>query len=668
MEEKRIKLLSWTVRPARVLDLAIVSAMSLVVFARPFFSGIVFPRSNYVFLVLWFLVLILVYAKNIMEKETFIMDITGCLLLAFFLVSVLSSRLSEVPWRGRNLLVNQITWIVIYISVLNYFKKRETYNFIIYVLTASVILISLYGLYQYFYGLQETRDWIEKTGLAEHLSSSLLGRLSRNRVFSLFVYPNALAGFLVLTFPVVLSVFIKTIRERDYRKYGNILIVASAGSLLLAMYVFRPMLFFPALIGIILSPLTVIVALYLTFSKGGLLSFFIMFMLYLLFSFLHFKIKIRALALIIAFIVIVVLISSALLFQKYKGDSLSAPLPSAKVRFDYWKAGVEMVKDKPLLGVGSGAFGAFYPKYKLPGAQETQMAHNDYVQFLAETGSVGFFFYISAMMIILITMAKKCLRLDLSRSDNYLMLGIFMGVTGLLIDSAWEFVLYIPGISSTLFLLSAVFMSKNDFPKATLNLAKNKAGIFVSLTAILAVFIFSYTYSKSIVDSADLLEQSSKSFQEGQEASALDFINKAIISDPENAQLREYRGSLYEYMRYYAKALSDFRQASQLEPTTGYYHFKIATAIKDLYLNTGRELPVNEIEYELHRAISCYPTKAFYYLQLGLFYDKIGKYRQALANMEKAAALEPELQGLNEVIFQVREKLTSGDKNENSRY
>ncbi|MCK9555912.1 O-antigen ligase family protein [bacterium] len=660
MEEKRIKLLSWMVRPARVLDLAIISAMSLVVFARPFFSGIVFPRSNYIFLVLWFLLLIMIYARNIIEKEAFVMDVIACLLLAFFLVSLLSSRLSSVPWRGRNLLVNQITWIVIYISVFNYFKKRESYNFIIYVMAASVILISLYGLYQYFYGLQETRDWVEKTGLAKHLSSSLLGRLSRNRVFSLFVYPNALAGFLVLTFPVVLSVFIKTIKERDYRKYGNIIIAASAGSLLLAMYVFRPMLFFPALIGIIFSPLTVILALYLTFSKGGLLSFFIMSVFYLLFAFFRSRSRMRSLALAMITVIVVILVSSALLFQKYKGDFFSSPRASAKVRFDYWKAGIEMVKEKPLLGVGSGAFGVFYPKYKLPEAQETQMAHNDYVQFLAETGITGFFFYISAIIIIIFNMAKNCMRMDLGKSDNYLMLGIFMGVAGLLIDSAWEFVLYIPGISSALFFLSAVFISRNNISRPALNLAKNRAVIALSLAVILAAFIFSYSYSKSIVDSADLLEQSSRAFQEKQEASALDFINRAIISDPENAQLREYRGSLYEYMGYYEKALADFRDASRLEPTTGYYHFKIATAVKDLYLSSGRKLPADEIELELRRAISCYPTKAFYYLQLGLFYDKIKNYGEAMANLEKAAALEPEMQGLDELIFQVQKKITLG--------
>ncbi|MDD5644823.1 MAG: O-antigen ligase family protein [bacterium] len=660
MEEKKIKLLSLLVRPGRVLDLSVACVISLVVFARPVFSGIVFPRSNYIFLVMWFLVLILVLVKNITEKEPFLIDGICFLLILFFIVSVLSSAFSAVPWRGRNLLINQITWIAVYLSVFNYFKKRETYDFILYVLSASVILVSLYGLYQYFYGLQETREWIVKTGLSEHLSSSLLGRLSRNRVFSLFVYPNALAGFLLMTFPVVLSVFIKTVREKSFRKYSNIVIFSSVCSLLFAVYMHKPMLFFPALAGIILSPLTSAVTLYLTFSKGGLLAFSVTVFLYLVFSFFRFGNKLRAKAFssALALVIIAVLLSSALLFQKYKGDSLSAPLPSAKVRVDYWKAGWGMLKDNPFLGVGSGAFGAFYPKYKLAGAQETQMAHNDYVQVAAETGLIGFGLYVAALALILFNMSKKCLYSDSSGSDTYLMFGIFMGITGILIDSLWEFVLYIPGISTTMVLLTAVFMSRNRdmFPKTGLNTVKNKTGIFISTAVILAAFVFSYTYSKSIVDSSDLLEQANKAFQEGRETSALDFISRAIKADPRNPQLMEYRGSLYEHMGYYRRAMEDFREASRLEPTTGYYHFKIATAINGLYSNSGLELPVSRIEYELLQAISCYPTKAFYYLQLGLFYDKIKNYGQALSNLEKAKMLEPELQGLDELIFKTREK------------
>ncbi len=62
---------------------------------------------------------------------------------------------------------------------------------------------------------------------------------------------------------------------------------------------------------------------------------------------------------------------------------------SLTVRLEYWSAGLGMLGDHPLLGVGVNQFREFYGAYKPLRAEETLHAHNALVQVLAEGGLVG---------------------------------------------------------------------------------------------------------------------------------------------------------------------------------------------------------------------------------------------------------------------------------------
>jgi O-antigen ligase len=74
-------------------------------------------------------------------------------------------------------------------------------------------------------------------------------------------------------------------------------------------------------------------------------------------------------------------------------------------RTDIWKIGWRMVEDKPVLGVGSGNFNVSSKHYLLikPGAIERdefiidtpKVAHNSYLQVLAELGVVGLTLFLS---------------------------------------------------------------------------------------------------------------------------------------------------------------------------------------------------------------------------------------------------------------------------------
>lgn len=87
-------------------------------------------------------------------------------------------------------------------------------------------------------------------------------------------------------------------------------------------------------------------------------------------------------------------------------------------RLDVWKANIAMFLDHPILGVGYGVneeiIGDYYAKLGI--VQEFGgHAHNNYLQFLAGTGLLGFFAFLSATMLLL-WMSHRLLR-EIPRSE-----------------------------------------------------------------------------------------------------------------------------------------------------------------------------------------------------------------------------------------------------------
>ena len=72
---------------------------------------------------------------------------------------------------------------------------------------------------------------------------------------------------------------------------------------------------------------------------------------------------------------------------------------SGSIRMTLWRATGRMILDRPLAGVGAGAWEVAVPLYQADGAAlETDFyAHNEYLQLLAEYGAVGWFFLIGLL-------------------------------------------------------------------------------------------------------------------------------------------------------------------------------------------------------------------------------------------------------------------------------
>jgi O-antigen ligase len=74
-----------------------------------------------------------------------------------------------------------------------------------------------------------------------------------------------------------------------------------------------------------------------------------------------------------------------------RGQAIRADDESLGLRMQMWKATLAMVGDRPLAGVGAGAWESEIPRYQAEGAQlETDYyAHNEYLQLASEYGLLG---------------------------------------------------------------------------------------------------------------------------------------------------------------------------------------------------------------------------------------------------------------------------------------
>jgi O-antigen ligase len=114
-----------------------------------------------------------------------------------------------------------------------------------------------------------------------------------------------------------------------------------------------------------------------------------------------------------------------------------------------------MWKDYPLFGSGLGSFPVVFPRYSGEGTDESYThAHNDYLEFAAETGAFGL-----CLLGLMVAMSlAAALRAQYLRRDP-LMRGLsfaaMMGITALMIHSAVDFNLQIPANALTFMLLLA---------------------------------------------------------------------------------------------------------------------------------------------------------------------------------------------------------------------
>jgi O-antigen ligase len=116
--------------------------------------------------------------------------------------------------------------------------------------------------------------------------------------------------------------------------------------------------------------------------------------------------------------------------------------PTARERLYMWQAGLRMVRDAPLLGLGPGGVRQHYPEYRDPRTlrSHTGHLHNNLVQIAAERGLLGLLTW-SWIWVVFFVRAGGIYRAlsSLERRPRALTAGSIAAVAGFLVAGLFEY-------------------------------------------------------------------------------------------------------------------------------------------------------------------------------------------------------------------------------------
>jgi hypothetical protein len=242
---------------------------------------------------------------------------------------------------------------------------------------------------------------------------AILVKFAKGRVNGTLVYPNALAGLILLLLPVSLVLaFNRTKRLRPPIRAAVIALTIFLGGS----------------------------AFFWTGSKSGWLIAMALGGACLFRLKWPIRLKLSALT----GILLVGLVIFAVRFHSY----FAAGATSVGARFDYWRAAVETTFKHPLLGTGPGTFQRPYEQIKAPEAEMARLAHNDYLEQFSDSGIAGGIFYAAWIVLSLATIGRQ-----VWRSGDSMAFALFAGLLGWFVQGLGEFGLYVPALAWTAFTL-----------------------------------------------------------------------------------------------------------------------------------------------------------------------------------------------------------------------
>ncbi len=223
-------------------------------------------------------------------------------------------------------------------------------------LLGFLFVLCLYCLIQKYILLPEARQMGALD--TRFQGSEMAARLSSVEVFGTFLYPNSLAGFLVLTLPIVGGMIFDLKR---FRWAGGALFLLGGGTL------------------------------FFTGSLGGWFSFALALLLLaallLTRNHRHLRKGVWVLSGGGVILVLGLVITGPLAPSRIENESM-------RIRSVYWETALHISEDHLWTGVGLDNFQEYYPAYKGTTQQETRKVHNDYLQILVELGIPGIFFFL----------------------------------------------------------------------------------------------------------------------------------------------------------------------------------------------------------------------------------------------------------------------------------
>ena len=400
------------------------------IFLRPFISGLTYPAFEIYYesfiistaIATLFFSACLVRPKNAAQAKTQAGPRANAYILpALLLLSsyIISTATSVNIHNSAKETLKFLSYISIFF-IISQANDRQKATLIKTIVVAASI-ISLYSVYQYFWGYQHTIDYIRKTD-SRLLSISSYTRdiLLSKRAIGTFPSPNILGGYLLMAFFLSLYTYFssrKVYPEGSRRPSQEMLSVIPIVIILAALVLTKSL---GAWLSLIFTLIILTVIMYDDFKKQK----------WLIYS-----------SCIFIFLVLVFILSS----RWERLMNLTNPQNSIIQRLNYWSTAIGTIKDHPFLGVGAGNFQEVFLKYKVGLSANTRYAHNIFLHQWAETGMLGF----AGIFFMIFNLLRRKLK---NTGDKFIFLAAIAFILHNMIDNAY----FMPETGILLWVLLAI--------------------------------------------------------------------------------------------------------------------------------------------------------------------------------------------------------------------
>ena len=415
----------------------------------------------------------------------------------------------------RSIESGSIVWAYYCLFGFFFFYDRDLRRPVALTLVLLATGVSVYGVYQYIFGLDQMYNLVLTSGADEAVRVPILELFETQRIFSTFALPGTLWGFLILTLPL------HALFWRRGHRLANTAIVANIALIL----------------GVAL----------LTKSFGLVAGLFFLGIGWLFTSSGRALIKKSVLVALLMLPVAVGILATRV--TTYNPVSL---------RLQNWMSAWEMFVSHPW-GAGLNTYAVLYLQHQQLGANETQFAHNTPIQLLAEFGVLA----LAAGAVGLYWGASRLRRpFDFSTERRAILLALTVWGTHNLIDIN----VYFASLGTIGVVLLAVFARGSE--RAVVETAP------ISLVRIaVAVSVVVLIASASMYVSGELLHRSRVEI-ENQEletaretlaaAARINPFDSSIFHESGQVSLELYQRTLETYLL--EDTVSHFRRAIDLSP------------------------------------------------------------------------------------------------------
>jgi O-antigen ligase len=202
------------------------------------------------------------------------------------------------------------------------------------------------------------------------------------------------------------------------------------------------------------------IALLLTQSRGGLLAFVAILLIYVYFSACDRKTRMRRVALVL--LVCLVATTVAGFFFQRLGEIDDFTTVS---RLAIWGGAFTVFARSPLLGIGFGNLRALMGGLlNLPDGW-TGDAHNLYLELLAETGLIGFMAF-SVLIVLALRTALRQLHKTENHFNKMIGIAIFAAICGVLVHGTVDYLFHTtPQVAALFFLVLALLGAQASAPR-----------------------------------------------------------------------------------------------------------------------------------------------------------------------------------------------------------